>query len=176
MRILGVDPGSETTGYGVIESDGTTYRLIECGAIRPPRNRPFAQKLLYIAERLQDVLERLRPEALALEEAFAAINPKSALKLGHVRGVVLLLAARAGLSVYEYSPLEVKSATVGYGRAEKPQVQRMVALLLNLPQTPEPHDVADALAIALCHAHHLGILWRSSGVRRKSPGRGSGVM
>jgi crossover junction endodeoxyribonuclease RuvC len=168
MRILGVDPGSETTGYGVIESDGTTYQLIECGAIRPPRNRPFAQKLLYIAERLQDVLERLRPEALALEEAFAAINPKSALKLGHVRGVVLLLAARAGLSVYEYSPLEVKSATVGYGRAEKQQVQRMVALLLNLPQTPEPHDVADALAVAICHAHHLGIIWRSSGARRRS--------
>jgi crossover junction endodeoxyribonuclease RuvC len=79
-----------------------------------------------------------------------------------------LLAARVGLSVYEYSPLEVKSATVGYGRAEKQQVQRMVALLLNLPQTPEPHDVADALAVAICHAHHLGIIWRSSGARRRS--------
>jgi len=164
MRILGVDPGSETTGYGVIETDGRTYRLVESGAVRPPRHRSFAQKLLYIAERLQEVLERSRPEAIALEEAFAAINPKSALKLGHVRGVVLLLAARAGVPVYEYSPLEVKSATVGYGRAEKLQVQRMVAALLDLPEVPEPHDVADALAVAICHAHHLGVLlhsWRS---------------
>jgi len=161
MRILGVDPGSETTGYGVIETDGRTYRLIESGAIRPPRHRPFAQKLLDIAERLQGVVDRLRPDAVALEEAFTALNPKSALKLGHVRGVVLLVAARAGLCVYEYSPLEVKSATVGYGRAEKLQVQRMVALLLGLSHVPEPHDVADALAVALCHAHHLGILLRS---------------
>lgn len=166
MRILGVDPGSETTGYGVIETDGRTYRLVESGAIRPPRNRPFAQKLLYIAERLQEVLERLQPEAVALEEAFAAINPKSALKLGHVRGVVLLLAARAGVPVYEYSPMEVKSATVGYGRAEKLQVQRMVAALLDLPEVPEPHDVADALAVAICHAHHLGVLLRSWRSRR----------
>ncbi len=161
MRILGVDPGSERTGYGVIETDGRTYRLVESGVVRPPRNRPFAQKLLYIAERLQGVLERLRPDAVALEEAFAAINPKSALKLGHVRGVVLLLAARVGVPVYEYSPLEVKSATVGYGRAEKLQVQRMVAALLELPEVPEPHDVADALAVAICHAHHLGVLLRS---------------
>ncbi|GBC76647.1 Crossover junction endodeoxyribonuclease RuvC [bacterium HR08] len=168
MRILGVDPGSETTGYGVIETDGHKHRLVESGAIRPPRNRPFAQKLLHIAEHLQDVLDRRHPEAVALEEAFAAVNPKSALKLGHVRGVVLLLAARAGVPVYEYSPLEVKSATVGYGRAEKPQVQRMVALLLDLPEPPEPHDVADALAVAICHAHHLGLLWRSSKSRRTS--------
>lgn len=162
MRILGIDPGSEVTGYGVIEVEGTTYRFVEGGAIRPPRNRPFTQKLLYIAEQLEGVLSRLRPEAVAVEEAFAAVNPKSALTLGHVRGIVLLLAARAGLPVHEYSPLEVKNATVGYGRAEKQQVQRMVALLLKLPEIPEPHDVADALAVAICHAHHLGILARAT--------------
>jgi crossover junction endodeoxyribonuclease RuvC len=156
MRILGIDPGSETTGYGVIDTDGRKHCLVEYGAIRPRAGIPFAEKLLHIETEIQTLIEKVQPDAVALEEAFYAVNVKTALKLGQVRGVALLVAARAGLPIYEYSPLEVKSATTGYGRAEKHQVQQMVKILLRLPQIPEPHDAADALAIAICHIHHSG--------------------
>jgi crossover junction endodeoxyribonuclease RuvC len=154
MRVLGIDPGSGTTGYGVIDTDGRTHHLAEYGAIRPRPGMSFAEKLLYIEQHLHRLIERVRPDAVALEEAFSAVNVKTALKLGQVRGVALLVAARAGLPIYEYSPLEVKSATTGYGRAEKHQVQQMVKILLRLPAVPHPHDAADALAIAICHIHH----------------------
>jgi crossover junction endodeoxyribonuclease RuvC len=150
---MGVDPGSETTGYGVIESDGRRYVLIECSGIRTSPKLSFAERLLAISEKLQEVLERLTPQACAVEETFYAVNVKSALKLGHVRGVVLLAAARAGVDVFEYSPLEIKSALVGYGRAEKEQVQEMVRLLLKLKEPPQPLDASDALAVAICHAN-----------------------
>jgi crossover junction endodeoxyribonuclease RuvC len=154
LRVIGVDPGSETTGYGVIETDGQTHRIIEYAGIRVPARRlTFAQKLLVVAERLEEAIERLKPVECAVEGSFYALNVKSALKLGQVRGVVLLAAARLGLPVFEYSPLEIKSALVGYGRAEKRQVQEMVRLLLDLEAVPEPHDASDALAVAICHAH-----------------------
>lgn len=156
MRVLGIDPGSETTGYGVIDTDGRTHRLAEYGTIRPRPQTSFAEKLLYIEQHLQSLIERVKPDAVALEEAFYAVNVKTALKLGQVRGVALLVAARAGLPIYEYSPLEVKSAITGYGRAEKHQVQQMVKILLRLPTVPQPHDAADALAVAICHIHHQG--------------------
>jgi crossover junction endodeoxyribonuclease RuvC len=156
MRILGIDPGSETTGYGAIDSDGRKHRLVEYGAIRPRTGIAFAEKLLHIERELQALIEKVRPDAVALEEAFYAVNVKTALKLGQVRGVALLVAARAGLPIYEYSPLEVKSATTGYGRAEKHQVQQMVKIILSLAEVPEPHDAADALAVAICHIHHQG--------------------
>ncbi len=156
MRVLGIDPGSETTGYGLIDTDGKRHQLVEYGTIRSRRGASFAQRLLNIEEQLQRLIEKFRPDVVAVEEAFYAVNVKSALKLGHVRGVALLVAARAGLPIYEYSPLEVKSATVGYGRAEKHQVQQMVRVILKLPKVPEPHDAADALAIAICHIHHHG--------------------
>jgi crossover junction endodeoxyribonuclease RuvC len=162
LRVLGIDPGSETTGYGLIDSDGRRHELVEYGAIRAGRGASFAERLLQIERQLQHLIEKFRPDAVAVEEAFYAVNVKSALKLGQVRGVVLLVAARAGLPIFEYSPLEVKSATVGYGRAEKHQVQQMVRIILNLPKVPEPHDAADALAIAICHIHHHGSL-RSRG-------------
>ncbi|HXU39190.1 MAG TPA: crossover junction endodeoxyribonuclease RuvC [Blastocatellia bacterium] len=151
MRIIGVDPGSITTGYGVIESDGRRYELIEYAGIRGPKHLSFPERLLAISRKLEEVIERLSPEACAVEDTFYAANVKSALKLGQARGAVLVAAARAGVEVFEYSPLEIKSALVGYGRAEKQQVQEMVRVLLGLKTAPEPLDASDALAIAICH-------------------------
>jgi crossover junction endodeoxyribonuclease RuvC len=153
MRVLGVDPGSETTGYGVIDSDGRNYDLVEYAGIRAPARFSFPERLLIISQKLEEVIERLRPHACAVEETFYAVNVKSALKLGHVRGVALVVAARAGLEIGEYSPLEIKSALVGYGRAEKQQVQEMVRILLGLKDPPEPLDASDALAVAICHVN-----------------------
>ncbi|HEX8091806.1 MAG TPA: crossover junction endodeoxyribonuclease RuvC [Blastocatellia bacterium] len=150
-RVMGVDPGSDTTGYGVIDSDGRHYHLVEYAGIRAPARFTFAERLYIISQKLEEVIERLRPQACAVEETFFAVNVKSALKLGHVRGVAIVAAVRAGVEVAEYSPLEVKSALVGYGRAEKHQVQEMVRLLLGLKEAPEPLDASDALAVAICH-------------------------
>jgi crossover junction endodeoxyribonuclease RuvC len=154
LRVIGIDPGTETSGYGVIESDGHNHKLIECAAIRAPaRKVEFAQRLLLVCQQFEEVIERLGPQACAIEETFCSINAKSALKLGHVRGALLVVAARAGLPVFEYTPLEIKRALVGYGRAEKRQVQEMVRILLGLKQPPEPLDASDALAVAICHVH-----------------------
>ena len=158
MRVLGIDCGSEATGYGIIETDGRRHRLLKAGTIRTSPRKPFPERLRRIADELAalmaDFSEAGDPLAVAVEEVFFAANVKSALKLGHVRGVALLEAARAGLSVSEYSPLEVKCSVVGYGRAEKRQVQGMVQSLLRLDEPPESEDAADALAVAICHAHH----------------------
>ncbi len=153
MRILGIDPGSETTGYGLIESDGTDHRSILFGAIRTSPRRAFHERLLQIYTRLAEIVAREEIHAVAVENVFYSANVQSALRLGHARGIALLVAAQQGLPVFEYSPLEVKSAIVGYGRAEKSQVQMMVRLLLHLPETPTPDDAADALAVAICHGH-----------------------
>lgn len=168
LRVMGVDPGSETTGYGVIDSDGRNYKLVEYAGIRAPARFNFAERLLIISQKLEEVLERLKPSAYSVEETFFAVNVKSALKLGHVRGVVLVAASRAGVPVFEYSPLEIKSALVGYGRAEKQQVQEMVRILLGLKDPPEPLDASDALAAAICHIHHAWTAQRiSASARRK---------
>ncbi len=155
MRILGIDPGSQVTGFGVIETDGTRSALVVEGVIRTRSMRSFPEKLRLIHEGILEVLDEHRPGQMVVESLFYATNVKSALKLGHVRGVALLAGVTRGLPVHEYSTLEVKQAVVGYGRADKEQVQRMVAVLLELPSPPEPHDAADALAIAICHAHQL---------------------
>lgn len=151
MRVLGIDCGSECTGYGIVEGDGSACQLVASGAIRPNRRDSLSERLLRISNELGRVIQMYRPEAIAIEEIFFAVNVKSSLKLGHVRGVAMLEAARAGVPVSEYSALEVKSSVVGYGRAEKRQVQQMVKFLLNLPEAPESEDEADALAIAICH-------------------------
>jgi crossover junction endodeoxyribonuclease RuvC len=153
VKIFGIDPGSERTGYGCIELAGSRHRLIICGSLSAPTRATFPEKLMVIHAGLKALLERHRPECVAVEGIFYARNVRSALKLGHARGVALLAASEAGLPVVEYSPAEVKRAVVGYGRAEKPQVQEMVRLLLGLDTAPSPHDVADALAVALCHIH-----------------------
>jgi crossover junction endodeoxyribonuclease RuvC len=161
MRILGIDCGSEYTGFGVVE-EMQDRRLFCCavGAIKLRPRDAMAVKLQHIYAQLSHLIEEHRPETVAIEDVFYALNVKSALKLGQVRGVAMLAASAAGLEVAEYSPLSIKSAVVGYGRAEKQQVQDMVMRLLHLPEPPEPADAADALAIAICHIHTASTLRR----------------
>jgi crossover junction endodeoxyribonuclease RuvC len=153
MRIFGIDPGSERTGYGCIESDGSRHRLVVCGALAAPAQTAFPDRLLVIHAGLARLLAEHRPDCIAIESVFHAKNVRSALKLGHARGVALLAASQAGVTVVEYAPAEIKRAVVGYGRAEKQQVGRMIKLLLGLETVPAPHDAADALAAAVCHVH-----------------------
>jgi crossover junction endodeoxyribonuclease RuvC len=155
MRILGIDPGSGSTGYGLIETDGSQHKAILHGAIKTQPRQPFHVRLLKIYQELTRILDCEKADIMAIEEVFHATNVRSALQLGHARGIALLVAAQKGLEVYEYSPLEIKSAVVGYGRAEKHQIQTMVQLLLNLPNIPSPDHAADALAVAICHAHRI---------------------
>jgi len=154
MRILGIDCGSARTGYGVIESDGRDHRMLVSGVICTNVRWPFEKRLLEIAGELRRLAHEYRPEFAAVEEVFHAVNAKTALKLAHVRGVALLAIAEAGIELAEYSPLEVKINVVGYGRAEKCQVQLMVQSLLGLSDAIASEDAADALAVALCHATH----------------------
>jgi crossover junction endodeoxyribonuclease RuvC len=154
MRILGIDCGSARTGYGVIESNGRDHRMLVSGVICTNTRWPFEKRLLEIAGGLRQLASEYRPEFAAVEEVFHAVNAKTALKLAHVRGVALLAIAEAGIELAEYSPLEVKINVVGYGRAEKCQVQLMVQSLLGLPEAIASEDAADALAVALCHATH----------------------
>src|SRR5438034_5830007 len=153
MRILGIDCGSRVTGYGVIDTDGADCIFVRCGAIKSKPSDALAIRLRCIYNGIVEVIRDVQPEAAAFENLFYANNVQSALKLGHVRGVSMFAAAEANLPVFEYSPLEVKSAVTGYGRAEKMQVQQMVRALLKLTETPEPYDASDALAVAICHAH-----------------------
>jgi crossover junction endodeoxyribonuclease RuvC len=153
VKIFGIDPGSARTGYGCIETDGVRHRIVVCGAISTPALASFPTKLLAIHTRLAALIADCRPDCVAIENLFHATNVRSALKLGHARGVAMLAAVEAGLPVIEYTPAEVKRAVVGYGRAEKQQVQQMVKLILGLGAVPSPHDAADALAVAICHVH-----------------------
>ena len=153
MIIFGIDPGSDRTGYGCVETDGSRHRLVTCGAIRTSASSTFPEKLLVIHSRLTTLLSECRPDTVAIENVFHAVNARSALKLGHARGVAMLAAVEAGVPIFEYTPAEVKRVVVGYGRAEKPQVQQMIKLMLGLAEPPSPHDAADALAVAVCHIH-----------------------
>jgi crossover junction endodeoxyribonuclease RuvC len=153
VRVFGIDPGSDRTGYGCVESDGRRHRMVVCGAIASPAGTSFPERLAAIHRALTTLLAECRPASVAIENLFYSVNARSALKLGHARGVAVLAAVQAGVEVFEYTPAEVKRAVVGYGRAEKPQVGDMVALLLGLDTQPSPHDAADALAVALCHLH-----------------------
>ena len=164
MRIVGIDPGSERTGYGCVETDGRRHRLITCGAITAAAADAFPDRLARIYRDLSALLLKTRPECVAVESVFHAVNARSALKLGHARGVALLAAVEAGCTVIEYTPAEVKRAVVGYGRADKRQVQQMVKLLLGLDTPPTPYDAADALAVAICHLHS-GIRDLGSGIK-----------
>jgi crossover junction endodeoxyribonuclease RuvC len=161
MRVLGIDCGGAYTGYGVVEmhSLGRLCCLTSGAIVLSPRE-PLPRRLARIFTQLGEIIARHQPDEVAIEEVFYALNVKSALKLGQVRGVAMLAAASAGLEVAEYSPLTIKSSVVGYGRAEKQQVQHMVTRLLELAQPPEPLDASDALAIAICHLHTAGTLNR----------------
>jgi crossover junction endodeoxyribonuclease RuvC len=153
VRVFGIDPGSERTGYGCVESDGSRHRLVACGAIVTSPRLGFPAQLFRIHQQLTELLAEHRPECVAVESVFYAANVRSALKLGHARGVAVLAAVEGGYAFAEYTPAEIKHAVVGYGRAEKHQVQEMVRMLLGLPEVPTPHDAADALAVAICHVH-----------------------
>src|SRR3982750_2764932 len=151
MRVLGIDCGTERTGFGVIETNGVAHRMIASGVIRTRTSESLHLRLAVIASSLRTLIHDHRPEAVAVEEVFHSVNTKSTLKLAHVRGVALLIAAEAGVTLGEYSPMEVKMSVVGYGRAEKSQVQLMVRSLLRLEKTAS-EDASDALAVAICHA------------------------
>lgn len=158
MIILGVDCGSEATGYGVVASDGRKHSSLEAGTIRLPRSAhlSFAERLNQIHLRLTELIVTHRPDCMAIEDVFYSQNVRSALKLSHVRGVAMQAAAAMSLAVSEYTPLAVKSAVTGYGRAEKHQVRHMVAALLELEEAPASLDACDALAVAICHIHTAG--------------------
>ena len=157
MRVLGIDCGTERTGYGVIETDGRSHTLVAAGVIAASEKDALATRLFVIAAGLREVIRRCVPEAVAVEEVFFSRNVRTALRLSHVRGVALMTAAEAELPVGEYSPLEIKTSVVGYGRAEKRQVQLMVRSLLRLDQPVASEDASDALAVAICHATHTGV-------------------
>jgi crossover junction endodeoxyribonuclease RuvC len=167
--VFGIDPGSARTGYGCVESDGSRHRLVSCGAIVMPARAVLPDRLLQIHRQLGSLIATARPDCVVVENLFHAVHARSALTLGHARGVAILAAAEAGLAVFEYTPAEVKRAVVGYGRAEKAQVQQMVALLLGLATPPSPHDVTDALAVALCHLHRLGPVARAEAEAAEGP-------
>jgi crossover junction endodeoxyribonuclease RuvC len=169
IRVLGIDPGAESLGFGIVDTDGRRHALVTYGAVQAPKRASFAVRLLNIDHELSSIVEKYGPHVCAIEESFYAVNVKTAMKLGHVRGVAMVAAARAGLSIFEYSPASIKGALVGTGRAEKQQVAEMVRILLRLKETPQPHDASDALATAICHIHSAGTLDRilaaTAGVR-----------
>jgi crossover junction endodeoxyribonuclease RuvC len=153
VRVFGIDPGSTQTGYGCLETDGRRHRLVTCGAVSMPAGAALAERLDRLYRALGRLLAAERPDCIAIESVFHARNVRSALVLGHARGVALLAATACGVPIAEYSPAEIKQAVAGYGRADKRQMQHMVKVLLGLDAAPAPHDAADALAVAVCHAH-----------------------
>jgi crossover junction endodeoxyribonuclease RuvC len=157
MRVLGIDPGSETLGWGIVEGTGLRYSLIDFGTVKSSPKQPFSKRLLTVYDGVTEVVDKFAPDVLAVEDTFYAVNVGVALKLGQVRGLMLLLAEQRGLEIAEYSPRLIKQTVVGYGAAEKHQVQEMVRVLLRMKTVPTPHDAADALAIAICHFHHAGL-------------------
>jgi crossover junction endodeoxyribonuclease RuvC len=165
MRILGIDCGTEHTGYGLIESDGRSHRMVAAGSIHTSAKEALQKRLLDIAKGLREVIAAHQPDSAAVEEVFYAQNVKTALKLSHARGVVLATIAEAGLAMGEYSPLEIKTSVVGYGRAEKHQVKRMVHSLLALETEIESEDACDAIAVAICHATHSSFRVRMGAAR-----------
>jgi len=153
MIIIGIDPGFAITGYGVVKYEGNKFSVIDYGVISTKASMALPERLLYLSENLEALFQRYRPEAVSVEELFFNKNIKTALSVGHGRGVALLTAAKSGIKVFEYTPLQVKQAVVGYGRAQKSQIQQMVKVILNLHEIPKPDDAADALAVAICHGH-----------------------
>jgi crossover junction endodeoxyribonuclease RuvC len=153
MIILGIDPGTATTGYGLIKKTGPKLELIDYGCVLTPAKMPLPDRLEILSNELEEIIREYQPVQMAVEELFFAANSKTAISVGHARGVILLEGKKQGLALFEYTPLEVKMAITGYGRAEKRQIQEMVKALLLLQDIPKPDDAADALAVAICHAN-----------------------
>ncbi len=166
MRILGIDPGIAIVGFGLVETERGKSRLVRCGVITTPAHTPLSARLHSIYLDLTELLETLRPDAIAIEELFFNTNVTTGISVAQARGVILLACYQAGVQVYEYTPLQVKQAVVGYGRAEKKQVMDMVKRILNLQDVPKPDDAADAVAIALCHARSSTSLLSQKGVNQ----------
>jgi crossover junction endodeoxyribonuclease RuvC len=166
MRVLGIDPGSETLGWGVVDGAGLRYSLVDFGTVKSSTKQAFSKRLLKVYKGVEEVIDKFSPDVLSVEDTFYAVNVGVALKLGQVRGAMLLLAEQRGLEIAEYSPRLIKQTVVGYGAAEKQQVQEMVRVLLRMKTVPTPHDAADALAIAICHFHHAGMKDRISAAQR----------
>ena len=153
MIILGIDPGYATVGYGVIEADGMHFRTVDYGAVTTPAKTPFDIRLEMIYDGICELCDRYKPDAASVEELFFNTNITTGIAVGHSRGVILLALRKSGVDFYEYTPLQVKQSVVGYGRAEKKQVMIMTKTILGLERMPRPDDAADALALAVCHAH-----------------------
>ncbi|MBE3101634.1 MAG: crossover junction endodeoxyribonuclease RuvC [Firmicutes bacterium] len=151
MRVLGIDPGIAIMGYGVVEEQNNSLKVLDYGVVTTPSDMDTPKRLLRIFESTVQLIEKFSPDVVAIEELFFNKNVKTALIIGHARGAAVVAGAKMGLDIFEYTPLQVKQAVVGYGRAEKQQVQQMVKLLLNLREIPKPDDAADALAVAICH-------------------------
>lgn len=158
MIVMGIDPGFAIMGFGVLRYQGNRFQVIDYGVITTPSSMALANRLLLLEEGVVGIIEKYKPDAVSVEDLFFNNNSKTAIKVGQGRGVALLCAAREGIPVFEYTPLQVKQGVTGYGRADKKQVQQMVKALLNLKLIPKPDDAADALAIAICHAHSSGSL------------------
>lgn len=157
MKILGIDPGTGITGFGVIEADGTNYKMIDAGVIRTKPNSPLPSRLKIIYGYVKELLDEHKPDFMSVEKLFFAQNVTTAISVSHARGVVLLAGEQNDVNIAEYTPLQIKQALTGYGRAEKGQIQEMVRVLLKLKVVPKPDDCADALAAAICHAMSSGI-------------------
>ena len=156
MIILGIDPGYAIVGYGVLAYEKTRFRVLDFGAITTPAGMPFPERLRVIHTDLSYLMNRFSPDAMAIEKLFFNTNQKTAIDVAQARGVIVMTAQLFGVGIYEYTPLQVKQSVVGYGRAEKKQVQEMTKQLLGLSAVPKPDDTADALAMAICHAHSSG--------------------
>ena len=152
MRILGIDPGIATIGFGLVDSEGNKQKLLQCGVISTPAHTSLSSRLEQIYEDMTQLLDKFKPDAVSIEELFFKTNLTTGIAVAHGRGVILLACQKAGISIYEYTPLQVKQAVVGYGRAEKAQVMDMVKRICGLTAAPKPDDAADAVALALCHA------------------------
>lgn len=155
MKILGIDPGIAIVGYSIIECKGNNYKALEYGCIKTDSKMEFPDRLKMVYDELLNIIDEYNPDDLAIEELFFNKNVKTAMMVGQARGVEILAGRNKGLEVFEYTPLQIKQAVVGYGRAEKQQVQEMVKILLNLNDIPRPDDAADALAVAICHGSSL---------------------
>ena len=151
MIVLGIDPGTITMGYGVIEAGEDEITLVDCGALATPKRSPIGERLNYLYQRLLKIISQYQPDAVAIEQPFVAKNVKSALAVGRAQAIAILAAAGRGIPVYEYTPAQVKQQVTNYGAGSKEQVQEMVRLQLGLSEVPQPSDAADALAVALCH-------------------------
>ena len=155
MKILGIDPGTQIAGYGIIEKTGSRITAVEYGSIKTDKNHNFPQRLKTIYSKIMDIISRHQPDQMAIEEVFYGKNIKAAIKIGEGRGIVFLCAAGANIPIAEYAATVIKKAVVGNGNAHKSQVQEMVKIILGLPKIPESQDASDALAIAICHSHNL---------------------